>query len=252
MITTLLFDLGGTLHTTRTSPELHLAFAKRLIDRLGEYGITIDSSPEELGAYLKEQGDAYKRSTEVSMLELPQARVWNEFYLARYHIGEEKLAPIAEELSFLYDYDRVRNMRRPHLKETMEELHAMGIRLGIISNIISFSVVPHLLMEYGIDHLMEVVVTSSGAVYRKPDRRIFDYTLEKLGVTPEETGYVGDTVSRDVRGTRNAGLGLCIQIDNPSLAAREAAMRQSDWPDPDYYIYDFADIPGIIRKINGQ
>jgi hypothetical protein len=44
--------------------------------------------------------------------------------------------PIAEELSFLYDYERVRNMRRPRLVETFESL-SDGMRMGIISKIFS-------------------------------------------------------------------------------------------------------------------
>ena len=44
----------------------------------------------------------------------------------------------------------------------METLKGMGLKLGIISNIISRSVVPHFLAEYGILDLMDCVVTSAG------------------------------------------------------------------------------------------
>lgn len=253
MITTLLFDIGGTLHTVSNSPERRTAFAHRLISRLAEYGIDIDTPYEEFGLYLHQQGEFYKHETEGSLVELPQPVIWNEYYLARYHIGEEKLAPIAEELSFMYDYERVCIMRRPRLKETMEELHAMGIRLGMISNIISTSFVPHALKEYGIDHLMESITMSSETGCRKPGREIFDIARARMGgISAAETGYVGDTISRDVLGARNAELGLMIQIKNPAIAHRDAAFTGPDAPKPDYLIDELWEIPAIIREVNGR
>ena len=36
-------------------------------------------------------------------------------------------------MSFLYDQERMENIPRSQLRETMEALHGMGIRLGVIS-----------------------------------------------------------------------------------------------------------------------
>lgn len=119
---------------------------------------------------------------------------------------------MAEELSFLYDYERPRVMRRPNLKETLERLRGMGLRLGLISNIISTSVAPHFLDEYGIRDLMDCVVLSSITGIRKPNPAIFRAAEAELGLAPSELAYVGDTISRDVIGTRNAGWRLMIQI----------------------------------------
>ena len=60
-------------------------------------------------------------------------------------------------------------MRRPHLQEMFHELREMGLRTGMISNIISRSVVPHFLAEYGILDQMDCIVTSSETGIRKPD-----------------------------------------------------------------------------------
>lgn len=251
MIRAVLFDLGGTLHTSSSPEGRDVWFARRLIERLGDYGVTLDARPEELAVRLHENSEVYKKWSEESLKELPSAQIWSEYYLRDYGITEEQLAPFAEELSFLYDYERVKVMRRPHLQETMADLHGMSVRLGMISNIISASVVPHFLREYGIDQYMECVICSSAVGVRKPSADIFRAAEQELGLKPEELAYVGDTISRDVRGVRNAGWRLMIQIRNPSIAHRDKGLENSGFQ-PDYLIEDLAEIPGIIQWENEQ
>lgn len=252
MITTVLFDLGGTLHSVIRKPDSMLRFSARLIERLSDYGIVLNTTPERLAVSLHENAEAYKHMTEQTRRELPSARIWNEHYLKEFHIGEERLEPIAEELSFLYDYDRLTLMRRSRLKETIATLHEMGIRMGIISNIISTSLVPHLLNEYGIAQYMECIVMSSETGIRKPEPEIFAIALSRMGVSREETAYVGDTISRDVLGTRNAGLALAIRINNPSIAHRDAAFQGPGAPEADYVINELFELTDILRKVNAQ
>ena len=250
MIRAVLFDLGGTLHTANAPAGRDVWFAKRLIERLGDYGISLETQPEELARQLQENGEIYKHSSEETLRELPSVRIWNEYYLRDYHIGEERLAPIAEELSFLYDYERVRIMRRPNLRQTMERLRQMSLRMGVISNIISTSVVPHFLAEYGLEQYMECVIMSSVTGVRKPSADIFRVAEQQMGLRSEELAYVGDTISRDVRGVRNAGWRLMIQIRNPGTAHRDKGLEHAGFR-PDYLIDDLWEIPAIIEKENG-
>ena len=252
MITTLLFDLGGTLHTVRRSEESRLAFCTHLLAMLRESGIRADVDPTALDAMLSVNAEEYKHFGERTLTELPQSVIWSEYYLRELHIPADRLAPIAEKLSFFYDHERVMNVPRPDLAETLAALHGMGIRMGIISNIISTTLVPYVLKEYGIDGYMECVVMSSETGIRKPDPRIFGVAMDKMGVTAAETGYVGDTISRDVLGSRNAGLGLCVRIENPSIAHRDAAFRGPDAPAADYVIRELGELPAILKQINGR
>ena len=140
MIRGVLFDLGGTLHVSDSPEGRDVWFARRLLDRLADYGIPLDAAPEELARKLHENGEAYKRHSEKDLRELPPAEIWNDWYLRDWNIGRERLGPIAEELSFLYDYERMRVIRRPYVKETLDALRTQGMKLGLISNIISLSV----------------------------------------------------------------------------------------------------------------
>ena len=249
MIKAVLFDLGGTLHCSDTPKGRDLWFARRVIERMSDYGVPLAVAPEELAAALGVNSEIYKHESERTLRELPAAEIWSGYYLRGMGVRREQLEPFAEELSFLYDYERPRVMRRERLRETMEQLRDMGLRLGVISNIISRSVVPHFLAEYDIDRYMDCVITSAETGIRKPSPEIFRIAERELGLAPEELAYVGDTISRDVRGTRNAGWRLMIQIRNPSIAHRDAGLENSGYA-PDYMIDGLWEIPEIIAKEN--
>lgn len=251
MIDTVLFDVGGTLLTIQNSDALRTAFAKRLRERLAVYGIAVSGEDYESGQRLHENAEAYKHYSEETLVELPPVRIWNEFYLKEYQLGEETLAPIAEELSFLFDYERVCNLRRPGLVESLDALSGMGIRMGVVSNIISRSFVPHILKEYGIESYFDCVVMSSESGYRKPNPAAFEPALQQLCTRAENVAYVGDTLSRDVLGAQNAKLALMILIENPAIAHRDARLIGTGI-EPDCRIRTLLEIPQIISEYNSS
>ncbi len=247
MIRAVLFDMGGTLHTASAPPGRDEWFARRLMDRLADYGIRLSASPETLAGQLEENSEAYKHWAEAHLRELPTEEIWSSWYLKEYGLSPEQLAPFSEELTFLFDYERHRILRRPHLRESLEQLRTMGLRLGIISNVASTSVMPHYLLEYGLADWMECVLLSSTAGVRKPSEQIFRMAEQQMHLAPEQFAYVGDTLSRDVQGVRNAGWRLAIQIRNPGAAIRDKGLEHLK---PDYLIEDLAEIPALIRREN--
>lgn len=249
MIKAVLFDMGGVLHICSRSEERNLWFAKRVLSRLGEYGIHLDTTPEELNARMQVNAEIYKAEVQETLREKPTDVFWNDYLLREYNIGRERLAYLSEELSFLYDYERVCNMRRPNLIETMEKLKSMGLRIGVISNIVSTTIVSHFMKEYGLEKYMDCVLDSANTGIRKPDAGIFRLAEAALGLNPDELAYVGDTLSRDVRGVRNAGWKIAIQIPCESTARRDTCMEGLGYA-PDYLIDDLLEIPPIIAEFN--
>ncbi len=249
MIRAVVFDVGGTMHTGEDDAALNMAFSRQVLQVLDEGGIRLDAGPEDFYTTLSRMAEVYKARSEESGIELPGAEIWGGYFLKPYHVDMAKLAPLAEKLSFMYDYSRVRLVLRPHLKDTIEKLHDAGLVLGVISNIISLTFVPIILEEYGIMPYMSCVVLSSVSGVRKPKSGIFRIAEKELGLRPEELAYVGDTVSRDVIGARNAGWRLMIQISNPSTAFRDKDVKDSGYA-PDYRITDLAQIPDIIAREN--
>lgn len=78
------------------------------------------------------------------------------------------------------------------------------VRLGVISNF--YGNVQLLLDDAGISPLLGAIVDSTVVGVAKPDPRIFALALERLGGTPEQALYVGDSHDKDVLGARSAGL----------------------------------------------
>lgn len=250
MIKAVLFDIGGTLLTVENNDELRLDFAKRLIRRLDDYKITLSTTPEALVETLRTNTAAYKRFSEETLLELPADVIWADYYLKGFSISRETIRPIAEELCFLYNGYREKVLPRPNVADCVEALDRLGMRQGIISNIISKTFAPYFCKICGIDRYMELILMSSEVGIKKPNPAIFNIALREMQLKPEEVCYVGDTVSRDLMGCRNAHIGICVLISNPVLAEREAAVKGAENLKADYYIQDLMEIPALIRQYN--
>jgi len=83
----------------------------------------------------------------------------------------------------------------------------MGLQLAIISNTFSpRSVLDRQLEHFDLIRFFSVRTYSSETVYRKPDRRIFQATLSKLGATAAEAVMVGDREREDIKGARRLGI----------------------------------------------
>jgi len=82
---------------------------------------------------------------------------------------------------------------RGHITENVElvkELRAKGFKVVCLSNTIP----PHVRCKRHEDvEIFDVVVLSCEVGMRKPDKEIYDYTLEKLGVGKEECVFIDDS-----------------------------------------------------------
>ncbi len=93
----------------------------------------------------------------------------------------------------------------PHVRYTLMELLKRGLRLAVVSD------APRLqawtrLVQVGLHHFFEVVVTFDDTGERKPSPKPFEVTLQKLGVRPDEAIMVGDWPERDITGALHLGM----------------------------------------------
>jgi putative hydrolase of the HAD superfamily len=249
MIRAVFFDVGGVLHTSASSPSKEDFFAKEALKVLDENGIRLGLSPGDFLALVEKRAGEYKNHSERDCKELSPRRIWSEFFLKDFDVPEEKLAPCAERLCYLFDAERRELEPRPGLRETVMELKGMGLKLGIISNIISADFVRERLTMYGIAGFMDCVVTSVETGIRKPDKRIFYIAAERIGVPPVSCAYIGDRISRDVIGARNAGLGMVVLIRWAASEKKDAHLALPE-NEPGFRIDNVKEIPGIIRRAN--
>lgn len=94
------------------------------------------------------------------------------------------------------------------VKPTLLKLKEMGLATGVLSNL-NEDLAP-LVEELGIASSIDALVTSREVGVEKPDPRMFNVALEKVGVLPAEAVHVGDQYHSDVRGARSVGMGAVL------------------------------------------
>jgi putative hydrolase of the HAD superfamily len=190
----------------------------------------------------------YRSYALTSLRELPPARIWAGYVLKPLGVSEEQLDPWAETLCRLYE-ERRRLIPRHGVRHTVQTLHALGYRQGIVSNITSASFTAGRLRRYHIAPFMETVTLSTLTGIRKPDPAIFHAALREIGLDAEECLYVGDQISRDLLGARNAGMGAVILFrpgpgETSDISPDAADLR------PDLYIDSFDEIIPYVRSLS--
>jgi HAD superfamily hydrolase (TIGR01509 family) len=84
---------------------------------------------------------------------------------------------------------------------------------------------PAVLEALGLAPLLDVVVLPADAGAAKPDPRIFQLALARLGVAAAEALYVGDDAEDDVAGATAAGLRA---VDVATVADLAALLQDHD------------------------
>jgi len=117
----------------------------------------------------------------------------------------------------------------PFLKGAREA----GIRVGLISN--AGSALKEHIRILGLDRFFDTATVSAIEGVRKPDRRVFERTLERLSVGAEEALHVGDFYLEDVLGPRQIGL-TGILIDRHPNSLFPSFPQQDHHADPELHV----------------
>jgi putative hydrolase of the HAD superfamily len=120
------------------------------------------------------------------------------------HVDPERASVAAEAL--LLEQPTRNLWRRPIVPmiALCRDLVSAGVPVGVISN--SEGHLTTLLDQMGLLDLFRVVADSGRVGFEKPDRRIFDWFAERLGVPLGRIVHVGDSPSADVDGAIAAGM----------------------------------------------
>ena len=249
MLTTVLFDMGGTLEDIWYNKETQQEAARKLLEILRDHGLDPGCPQEVFWEKLFSGVKAYKQWSEGNMLEKKPEEIWPDWYLRDFAFDREQLLPITEELANTYEVTFYHRELRPDAREMLQALKDRGYRLGVISNNASLYNVFNMLETYGIRSFMEDVTVSSVTGYRKPHPEIFRISLRQMQTTAENCVYVGDTISRDIIGAKQAGFGKAVQIVS-ALSAQKDAATAADAEKPDLVIQNLLDMIPWLDQIN--
>lgn len=251
MLTTVLFDMGGTLEDVWNNTETRADVMDKLQAVLRSYGFEPGCDAEEFDRRVWSGLKAYKAWSEPHMRELKPEEIWPDYYLREFDFGREKLVAISEELANLWEITYYHRELRPGVREMLQALKDRGYHLGVISNNASLYNVFNVLDEYGIRDYMEDVTVSSVTGYRKPHGELFRISLRQMKVKPEECVYVGDTISRDIIGSKRAGFAKAVKIGSFLAQERDVNLPE-DAEQPDVTVKDIRDLVAWLDEINPE
>jgi HAD superfamily hydrolase (TIGR01549 family) len=190
------FDFGDTLASTDPPFIFRIAMAMRKVG--------FDITDREFEAeYVKADYRLFLKHKEMGRISPREHREW--FFPILY----ESLTPIADIESFRESVRREMNeigfsrSPIPGAAELLDFLKGKGYLLAVISNNDGYT--EEKCEEVGIRRYLDFVFDSTKLDMVKPDRRIFKYAAEKMGISPSDAVHIGDMYGTDVMGALNAG-----------------------------------------------
>ena len=202
-IRAVLFDMFDTLMLIERGHMFYNPSLRKAHRFLVKNGVNVGFA-EFQRAYVKARDALYVEAD--VRLEEPHfnVRVANALHDLGYEFGVDGAVVAGATNAFCEEFMRFVRID-DDAEKALRELHGR-YRLGVVSNFAIPECVVKLLELHGLDKLFDVVIVSGAVNKRKPHPEIFQKALEKLGVSAEETVFVGDTVDADVKGAKDMGM----------------------------------------------
>ena len=250
MIKAVMFDMGGTLEDVFVDETSELAAIDRLDEMLRAGGLEPGVDQDELKRRVDEGWKRYGAYRDRTGEELKPIPIWCDYVLTDFDFPRQKLEPLCEPIAHMWELTHYHRALRPRVAEMLQGLKDLGLKLGVISNTAAMYQVFDSLEEYGIRDFFDDVTLSSVTGMRKPLADVFFVSTRQLCVCPEDCVYVGDTVSRDIIGSKKAGFARAIQIGSQLTKEKDNGL-QTDCR-PDYVIEDIYDVLPLVRGMLRQ
>lgn len=200
----IVFDLDGTLRHSRPS---FLQGFQDAVRRLAQ-----PFSPSQRRTAVRWLHYYWAQSPDLSRDRIRYAEQPEEFWrnharrqLLAYGISPSQAAELAPEVQrYLAEEFRPENYVPPDVPESLSLLKSKGYHLSLLSN--RSAPCDEELQQMGLLEFFEFTIVAGEVEAWKPDRRIFQHALERIGSRAENTLYVGDNYFADIIGSRRAGM----------------------------------------------
>lgn len=125
----------------------------------------------------------------------------------------------------------------PNLINMLEDLKKRNLKLGMITNGRGKFQIDNI-EALKIKKYFDTILVSEWEGIKKPNPQIFKRASERLGVSPEESIFVGDHPENDVKAAQNVGM-------------KAIWKRDSQWNnvEADVIVHDLAEIPLILGNV---
>ena len=245
-IRALLFDVNGTLIDIETDEWMEEVY--RAIARFLSYQGMAVRRGEVRDLYFQIMKEQFAASTE-AYPEFDVVAVWREVLSRKATDYTRSLPPekLQQMPLFLAEMQRGISRKRlvafPQVQEILGQLKAR-YPMAVVSDAQSPWAVPELRAVCLAEYFAPIIISGDYG-YRKPDPRLFQAALTELQVCPEEAIFVGNDRFRDVLGARQAGMKTILFCPRGNPGG-------SPETEPDYILYQYADLPNAIEFFAAQ
>ncbi|OQA85042.1 MAG: Pyrimidine 5'-nucleotidase YjjG [Lentisphaerae bacterium ADurb.Bin242] len=242
----LIFDINGTLVDILTNEYDDNTY--RVLSNLLDYqGIALE--PDEIRQFFFELNKRQRRESPEKYPEIDVVAIFRE--MVEIHasgftrsLPREKQGMLPRMLAEVFRAaSRFKLELYPDVETVLASLRPQ-YRMGAVSDGQSLWAFPEL-RAVGLAGFFETVIVSSDLGYRKPDARIFELALAKMGLSPSETLFIGNDMYRDVFGAHEFGMRTVFFQSNQGE-------QRSMGAEADYIIYHFRELPEAIRFLENQ
>lgn len=130
---------------------------------------------------------------------------------------------------------------RDGAKKILKQAQEQG-KVGLISNFTHAPVIHKSLQILGINSFFNAIVVSDEIGWRKPSAKIFQDSLNKLGVEAKNAVYIGDSPIEDIQGAKQVGL-KTIFIPSQFNTLKDLIESKQK---PDYITEDLSSISKLL------
>ncbi|TGC11583.1 HAD family hydrolase [Methanolobus halotolerans] len=149
------------------------------------------------------------------------------------------------ECCSIYEKEKIRSVKLyPGVRETIQKLRSMNIMLSILTDAEMKNARPRLEKVELFDSF-DSLFTYDITGWKKPSHRTFIHALDSMGLQPQETLFVGDSLVRDIVPSKQLGMlaAYAIYGDRNPEKDRDNIMER-----PDHVLRSFNDILDLIRN----
>jgi len=215
--------LANSLRKARLPISAH-DFAQRFSDVMGEYN----------------------RSRDIDLIERPVEQFLRQVLIEQ-NVIQQPPEIIQNALEEMYRFTEKFWQLEPDALGTLKQLRAAGYRLGLITNAASADNANRLIDQSKLRPYFEIILISAVEKIRKSDVRIFQRALGEMNLNAGEAIMVGDTLTADIQGAKNAGL-RAVWLSRHARQPETIFTRFTTQPDAE--IKSLSELPFLLNRFS--
>ncbi|SER81961.1 HAD family hydrolase [Lachnobacterium bovis] len=197
MIKTVVLDIDNTIYSFK---ECDIIAAKKIADYMK---INFDMDEGVVLTALEDLKKIQKRRVGLDVGAIHSRVIRYQMLLEKYNLP---IFPHTSIMTKIYWECMLDNMKlEKNLAECIDFLKKKNIKIGICTDMTAL-IQHEKIQKLGLSNKIDFMVSSEESGAEKPSKKMFDLVMYKAKVKPEECLFIGDSISKDVKGPIDYGM----------------------------------------------